>query len=314
MTQILVLGDIILDRYLDFRTVRRSPEADCPVVVCDNETLMAGGAAAVAAMCWHLGCEDVHLGGAIGATGSEKAWSLLYRSGCVVRHIPFITGRRVPTKTRHYLDGKQVFRVDAEDVTPMDDSVIDEVLDACPAEPNVILIADYCKGFVTPYLMQRVREQYRDVPVFVDPGRGRSFWFYERCSVLLPNRTEAQILQCPGEAVDASTANLLRNNLGLDAVILKLDKDGLILSCDDGTYHIPAEPTAFLDPCGAGDQVLAAMGVFIANGEPWYEAAALANRAAAIKCSKRGAVPATLAELGLSRKPQFGLEQHASSR
>jgi len=284
--KVLVIGDIILDHDVYLKTVRESPEGGgIPIVQRTGADLRLGGAGAVAVMAAALGA-DAWLSGILGDAGSEEMRdglaTALENSGVDITGIP-TECRNSTIKTRYFMDGTQTLREDCESTSPIPTTIVQQLKDAWPLA-DVVLIADYGKGVVTPLLMDFVRARFHDVPVIVDPARGADWERYRNVSCICPNRAE-------------SSEMVIRK--AIPRVLQKMDTNGIIFRDQtpevSDAWHFPSTcpPSELVDVCGAGDMVLAALGVFVAEGRSWVESARLANITAGLKCRQHGATPVT---------------------
>lgn len=288
MKRILVIGDVMVDIDQRFSSRRTSGEG-VPVVGQPQSTYRLGGAGAVATMVRGLGAE-AYLFGALGKDGTahdEIAVNLARGEGLKF-HFCLIDHRPTTLKQRIFVDDQQLFRQDAESLEPIGIDELTELQKGLPAEVDVVLVSDYGKGVVTPALMRLITGYYK-CPIIVDPACDADWEKYRGASCLTPNREEAG-----DHDIDAWV-----KTLGLQAIVLKRDRDGLLAFRTDTWEQLSVTSKCNFpnDVCGAGDMVLAAMGVAIAEGAPWLAAARFANEAAAVKCTKRGAVPVTREEI-----------------
>src|SRR5580704_3850426 len=179
-----------------------------------------------------------------------------------------------------------MLRVDHEDRRPLSDAMrrqIDLVVQAQLRRCDVVLVSDYDKGVCTPGLLASIIRGAKalGLRVLADPIRGHDYRKYHGCSALTPNRLEAglatnRVLNTVDEAFDA--AECLREKLDLEAAIVTLDKDGMALKHRDGRMkHFPTRPRQVYDITGAGDMVMAALGMALACGAGYEQAISLAN-------------------------------------
>jgi rfaE bifunctional protein kinase chain/domain len=298
---VLVLGDLILDWYWWGRASRLSPEAPVPVILKQRATSRAGGAANTAANLAALGA-GVEV---IGALGDDAAGAELRRvlresevGACSVLVTP---DRPTTTKTRIIALQQHVVRVDEEVTSPLSDdyalAVMDSVERLLPSADG-ILISDYAKGFLTPYLLQEViaRATTAGKPTFVDP-KGMDHTRYAGCSYLKPNRLELGLL----------TGSVLRNHedtleagrrllpqLGGSSLLVTEGEEGMTLfQAGGGEIYMPSLPRQVFDVTGAGDTVLATFALSILSGAPAKEALRLAVEAANIAVGTVGTATVT---------------------
>ena len=302
---VLVVGDLILDRYLWGSATRVSPEAPVLVVDVDREELRLGGAANVAHNVLALGAAPV-LAGVVGEDGAaERLRELLGSHG--VDGEPGVVAdgdRRTTLKTRIIAHHQQVLRADEETRGPLGPEVesrlwkrIESALDRADA----VLISDYGKGVVTPLLLTQLLPELarRGIPCVVDP-KEEHFLRYLGVTVITPNVAEAS--QAWGRRIrsDAELAEAgfgLRDRLGAHAVLITRGEQGMSLFTAEGHTHFPTRAQHVYDVTGAGDTVVAAIGAALAARAPLPEACVLANHAAGLVVSELGTAAARASAL-----------------
>lgn len=307
---ILVVGDLMLDRYMEGSVDRISPEAPVPVLRHTASREMLGGAGNVAANIASLGgkVELVSLIGADpdGGTVREllKGWGV---SGGGLIQSPF---RPTSVKTRFIALGQQVLRHDWEDISSADQTEEQALLkayDARLAAADIVVLSDYGKGAVSAAIAAAVIRSARAAGkrVLVDP-KNTDYRVYTGASAVTPNRKE--LAEASGMAIsdDASVETAcakLIATCGLEAVLATRSEDGLsVIRSGHAPVHIPTEAQEVFDVSGAGDTVVAALALGLACGLDWPDAAALANAAAGIVVGKRGTAQVTMDELQSRRR------------
>jgi D-beta-D-heptose 7-phosphate kinase/D-beta-D-heptose 1-phosphate adenosyltransferase len=291
---VVVVGDLMLDRYLIGTVDRVSPEAPVPVVLVEAERHAAGGAANVAANVTALGaaCELV------GCVGADPEGDLL--RDALAEHAIGVEGLvRTPTrcttvKTRVLAQRHQIVRVDREIDTEVDAeiacSLAEEVrrrAGACDA----VVVQDYDKGVLVSTVIGAIREVVEggSIPWVVDPKR-RRFYAYAGATVLKPNARE--LGDALGEAVradDPSWMEATRARLGCEHLLVTLGDRGMALQSRSlPLTTLPAVARDVFDVSGAGDTVTAVVALALAAGATAREAASLANHAAAVEVGKSG--------------------------
>ena len=294
MRSLIVAGDVILDRYWWGESTRLSPEAPVPVVRKQRTTVRAGGAANTAANLVSLGA-GVTLLGVIGADAEARELRMvLEQSGIQSLLVESLLvedpARPTTSKTRIVAGHQQVVRVDEEDTAPLPESLAERVMKSFRATlPTVqaVVLSDYAKGFLTPFLVVRMIEAARvaNVPVFIDP-KGADYKHYAGCTLLKPNRLELGILvQRPvrnhEETLIAGRA--LRSLLPGTSILVTEGADGMTLFATDGSEeHAGSVRQQVFDVTGAGDTVLAVVAISLCSGASHSEALDLASRAAGI--------------------------------
>jgi D-beta-D-heptose 7-phosphate kinase/D-beta-D-heptose 1-phosphate adenosyltransferase len=302
---VLVVGDVILDRYLWGRATRVSPEA--PVLVVDVETdeLRLGGAANVAHNVRALGAVPL-LCGLIGddAAGSDCARLLAERQVDVAPGIVRDPRRRTTLKTRIIAHQQQVLRADEESKEPAGEAAQETLWKRIGASLGRIqgaIVSDYGKGVVTPELLERLLPELamRGIPCAVDP-KEEHFFRYRGVTVITPNVAEAS--QAWGRRIRDEEALLeagfgLRERLSSRSVLITRGEEGMSLFTAEGHTHFPTRAREVYDVTGAGDTVVAVMGASLAAGATLPEACVLANHAAGLVVAHVGTAAASRADL-----------------
>lgn len=290
----MVVGDVMLDRYLLGDTDRLSPEAPVPVVHVRETRVALGGAANVAANVAALGAE-VRLVGVVGddthgnSIRAELAQQRLADDGLLT-----LAGRPTTTKTRVVARTQQIVRIDEEVETLLEGPELARLTALALAAldgADALLLEDYNKGALARDLIREVIDaaRHRGVPVIVDP-KFRQFFDYSGATVFKPNRRELEAAL--GAAVDLAHRDALPEalgRLGVDNLLVTLGAEGMVLVTNDGVVtHIPSLAREVFDVSGAGDTVTAWVGTMLAAGASLKEAALLATYAAGIEVGKAG--------------------------
>jgi rfaE bifunctional protein kinase chain/domain len=293
-SRVVVVGDIMLDRYLVGETERLSPEAPVPVVTVRERHAALGGAANVAANVAALGARCL----LVGTVGDDVDGAAIRQELAVARledrHVLTVAGRPTTSKTRIIARSQQIVRIDDEVETLLDGADLERLVriarDAL-ADADALLLEDYNKGALPPALIAAVMEiaRRRGIPVVVDP-KFRQFFEYAGATVFKPNRRELE--SALGAAVDLQNGNALPDvltRLKVDNLLVTLGAEGMVLVMKDGsTTHIPSMARDIYDVSGAGDTVTAWLGSALAAGASVREAAQLANYAAGVEVGKSG--------------------------
>ncbi|WP_457852423.1 D-glycero-beta-D-manno-heptose-7-phosphate kinase [Sabulicella rubraurantiaca] len=299
--RVVVLGDVMLDRFLYGEARRLSPEAPVPVVRLGRRDSMAGGAGNVARNLEALGGEPALLALAGNdAEGGELA-SLLGPAARLVRR----PGRRTTVKLRVIAARQQVVRVDEEQERPADtaeeEALIQALADVLPGAAALVL-SDYAKGVLTPRLCAEAITMARaaGVPCLVDP-KGRDFGRYAGADLLTPNAAElAEATGMPvgTDAEAEAAARALLERVPVGAVLATRSEKGMLLVPRNGAAaSVPAQAREVFDVSGAGDTAIATLALSVANGRDLEEAMRLANAAAGIVVGKLGTATCSAAEL-----------------
>ena len=293
-SRVVVIGDIILDRYLVGETDRLSPEAPVPVVTLRERKSALGGAANVAANVAAMGARCF----LVGVVGDDADGASIRQELAVARlddrHVLAIAGRPTTSKTRIIARSQQIVRIDDEVDTLLEGSDLARLIAAARealADADALLLEDYNKGALAPDLIVAVMEvaKRRGIPIVVDP-KYRQFFEYAGATVFKPNRRELE--SALGAAVDLQNGNTLPEvltRLQVDNLLVTLGAEGMALVTKDGTVtQIPSIARAIYDVSGAGDTVTAWLGTALAAGASVREAAQLANYAAGVEVGKQG--------------------------
>lgn len=319
--RVLVVGDVMLDRYLWGQVSRISPEAPVPVLHLEQETQVAGGAANVARNLAGLGVR-VALAGVTGDDAGRAALlSLLAADGIDTGDILIATDRGTITKTRVIGNHQQMLRIDQERaiaLTPADRQRLLAAVTCRIPGLDALLLSDYAKGVlgaeVCAVLIKAAR--IAGVPVVVDP-KGKDFTRYTGASLITPNRGELALATGTDpqdrEALVSAGARL-RRDLGLDLLALTLSEQGMVLVDAEGARDIPAVAREVFDVSGAGDTVIATFAAGLAAGLGHLDTAHLANLAAGVVVGHVGTAPITCGELLAAICNEQALEQGAKVR
>lgn len=303
--KILVVGDLILDRYIRGDVERISPEAPIPVLRVTHQETRLGGAASVANNLAVLEA-DVTCCGSLGDDEPARQFrQLLDARGIDDAGVVIDESRRTTVKTRMIAHVQHVLRVDEEDTSPVGDKVRAKIIDFLKknvAGFDIVLVSDYAKGLITTPLMEHVVNICRKAGkrVLVDPARIEDYSLYRGVSVITPNRAETELatgMKIPPEGPTDAAKKLL-DELDLRAVVVTLDRDGMALCERDGKFRMfPTKTRAVYDVTGAGDMVLSVLGLTLAAGGSFADAIGLANVAGGLEVERIGAAPLTRKEI-----------------
>ncbi|MEY3485685.1 MAG: hypothetical protein RLZZ586_1412 [Pseudomonadota bacterium] len=296
--RLLVVGDVMLDRYWFGDTGRISPEAPVPVVQVAKIDERLGGAANVARNASALGAKTTILG-VIGQDEAGKRVEQLLQESGVQSQLQ--ADSKVPTtvKLRVIARQQQLIRLDFEE-TPSQNS-LDEKLkrfETLLPQVDVVILSDYGKGALEQVSAMIALAKANKKLVLVDP-KGDAYSKYKGATVLTPNRSELRqvIGQWSDEADLTKRAQSLRQELELSALLLTRSEEGMTLFTEKGTEHVRAQAREVFDVSGAGDTVIATLAVAMAAGWPLERAMALANRAGGIVVGKLGTATVSAEEL-----------------
>lgn len=297
--QVMVVGDVMLDRYWHGATARISPEAPVPVVQVQQTEERAGGAGNVALNIAALG-GGVSLLGVVGV--DEAATSLAAQLSAARVHCDFqvAEGRPTITKLRVISRHQQLIRMDFEQPFAAEDSrQLLARLQAGLPHVGVVVLSDYNKGALD--CVQRMIEVARaaNVPVLVDP-KGTDFSRYRGATLLTPNLHEFELVvgACADEAELVRKGQQLVQDLSLSALLVTRGEHGMtLLRHGEPEMHLPAQAREVFDVTGAGDTVIAALAAALAAGASLPDAVALANVAAGLVVAKLGTASVSGPEL-----------------
>ncbi|MBF0267542.1 MAG: D-glycero-beta-D-manno-heptose-7-phosphate kinase [Alphaproteobacteria bacterium] len=293
---VLVVGDVMLDRYVYGDAVRISPEAPIPVLSIDHENAMLGGAGNVVRNLAAIGARAEFVT-AIGddASGREVRHLLEQENGVTPR-LAVEAARKTSIKTRFCAGNQQLLRADRETVGPLSKGGQDDVLEAVARglkDSRILLLSDYGKGVLSPALLPQLIELARCAgrPVVADP-KGVDFSRYRGATLLTPNRRElAEATHMPVKSDEdvVAAAKHLMAACGVLNVLVTRSQDGMTLVESSGAvHHLKAEAREVFDVSGAGDTVIATLSAALGAGLPLVSAARLANAAAGIVVGKVG--------------------------
>jgi len=317
----LVIGDVMLDRYVYGDVERISPEAPVPILAIEREIAVPGGAGNVVRNLTALGAAVAF----ISVVGDDQAGSDL--TGLIggqpnIEPWLLVQGGRITTlKTRFLSAGQQLLRTDREETSPVHPRLAERLVriarDAMAAT-SVTVLSDFGKGLLTgevpTQLIAAAREAGR--PIIVDP-RGSDYARYAGADVIVPNRTdlaEATGMRVDGEAAVVAAATALRQRHGFGAVLVTRGNDGMTLLDDAGARHYPAEAVEVYDIAGAGDTAVATLAAGIGAGLELPVAVRFANVAAGIVVGKVGTAVARQSDLLAALAPQTGAMRKIVSR
>ncbi len=310
-TNVLVIGDVMLDRYTYGEVTRISQEAPVPILAIEREVALPGGAGNVVRNLTALGAATAF----ISVVGDDQAGSDL--TGLVggqpnVEPWLLVQGGRTTTlKTRLIAAGQQLLRADREQTDPIHPKLADRLIriavDAMAAT-SVTVLSDYGKGVLSADVPARLVEAAKKTgrKLIVDP-RGSDFGRYAGADVVMPNRQElsaAARMPVETEAQIVAAASWLLRQHGFGAVVVTRGNDGMTLVDANGSQHFPAEAADVFDTSGAGDTALAALGAALAAQLDLSVAVRLANLAAGISVGKVGASVVREADFLAALTPQ----------
>ena len=309
--RVLVVGDLMLDRYVWGDAERISQEAPVILLHADRREERLGGASSVATMLRALGAR-VTLSGVVGNDfDGARIRQMLTDLGIDREGVINDPDRPSTVKERYigraqHRHPQQMLRVDYEDRSALSLDMAGQltgVLHQLVRKVDIVLVSDYDKGVCTPQVMAGMIAEARalGLRVLVDPLRGTDYRKYHGSTAITPNRLEASLAtgrRLHGTADIMEAAGQLQEHLDLEAAIITLDKDGMALKHRDGRQKILAtRPRQVYDITGAGDMVLSVLGMALAAGADYEAAIALANVAGGLEVEKIGVATVTRDEI-----------------
>ena len=301
--RILVIGDLILDRYIWGKVNRISPEAPVPIVEVTSENFLLGGASNVANNIVSLGGHATIVGVAGHDRGGEILRKMLEQRGIRCEGV-FWSSRPTTVKTRVVAHSQQVVRFDREEKAKVDGKVLKGLLGYIHSEisgHDAVIVSDYKKGVVSTELIGEVLKQAKPKKIFVsvDPKVGH-FHCYKNVSLITPNVVEASIasgMEIKDEKSLVAAGRSLLRKISCDAVLITRGEQGMSLFRKDKVVHIPTVAKNVYDVTGAGDTVIAAFTLAYATGSSMEEAAVIANHAAGVVVGEVGTAVVTTEQL-----------------
>lgn len=317
-TQILVVGDLMLDRFVEGKVERISPEAPVPVVRVTKESNHLGGSGNVVLNIRDLGGNALPIGLIGTDRPGEEMKEVLAKNQIDMSGLLSEPDFPSIQKTRIVAHRQQICRVDRE----MEDPPKAEILERLQARTlkmlssaHGLIISDYGKGAITPGLIDAINAQPNRCYVSVDP-KDKNFSAYHKVDILTPNKSEAERMS----DIKIRDLNSLRqagqkilSTLQANQLLITLGEHGMALFHDGAQLtYIPTEAREVFDVSGAGDTVIATFTLAIASGASAIEAALLANAAAGVVVAKRGTATLNQQELKVALDP--ALESFAKGR
>lgn len=313
-TRVLVIGDVMLDRYIWGDVERISPEAPVPVVRMAHRSDQPGGAANVAMNVAGLGAK-VTLCGFAGQDEERATLEACLDKAGVTAQLTAVASHPTTSKLRILGGRQQILRLDVEKTKGYSQEAYAALLASVRAAlPTVraVVLSDYAKGVLSEEVCRAVIDAAHaaGVPVLVDP-KHRDFSRYRGATTICPNLQELSNVTdiAPRETEHLlAAAEAMLPSLDLEYLTVTLSEKGIAVVRTDGTHMFPAVARQVFDVSGAGDTVIATLALSLASGLPIEAAIALANIAAGIVVSKVGTVPVTRDELITSLMPEIELQ------
>jgi D-beta-D-heptose 7-phosphate kinase/D-beta-D-heptose 1-phosphate adenosyltransferase len=306
---VLVVGDVMLDRYLFGGTSRISPEAPVPVVHVRQNEDRAGGAANVASNLSRLGIKTTLLG-VVGDDDEAAALEAAMRRSNVSCSFTSVAGWPTITKTRVQSRGQQLIRLDREEPVPSGSEALTRSLEKQLESASAVILSDYGKGSLDDVAAMIAVCRKAGVPVFVDP-KGSDFDKYKGATLITPNQGEFDAVAGASDSDDDMVVRARDMMAGLDLealLVTRSEKGMLLIDGDEEPVFLSTRAREVYDVTGAGDTVIAVLAGALAAGQNLSSAAALANLAAGLVVGKIGVASVTPSELrvALHRRGQGG--------
>jgi len=296
--RVLVVGDVMLDRYWFGEVERISPEAPVPVVLVRDSEERLGGAANVARNVAALGVQTSLLS-VVGDDEAGHRLGALLDESSIETHLHTDASLATTVKLRVLGRHQQLLRVDFENQPEAEvlAAKLGEYESLLPRH-DLVILSDYGKGGLTHITRMIALARAAGRRVLVDP-KGDDYTRYAGASMITPNRAELRevVGRWKSEADLEARAEKLRRDLGIDAVLLTRSEEGMTLFAQGSTWSIPAVAREVFDVSGAGDTVIAVLGAALGAGAELREAVTLANRAGSIVVGKLGTATVSYAEL-----------------
>lgn len=296
--RILVVGDVMLDRYWFGDVSRISPEAPVPIVLVEKREERLGGAANVARNTAALGAKTDLLG-VVGQDEAGDTVAALLKRSEIGDHLNRDPATSTIIKLRVIGRQQQLLRIDFEE--PPSDNILQNKLSQFRTllpQYDIIVLSDYAKGSLVDVAKMIAAAREAGKTVLVDP-KGDDFSRYAGATVLTPNKGELRRIvgnwKSEGELTEK--AQKLRTSLNIQVLLVTRSEEGMTLYSNAGVTHMPAQAREVFDVSGAGDTVIATLAAMMGEGLPIQEAAALANRAGGIVVGKLGTATVSRIEL-----------------
>lgn len=309
--QVLVVGDLMLDRYWHGATSRISPEAPVPVVKVGQSEDRIGGAGNVALNIAALGA-GASLVGIVGKDEAAETLSTRLLSAGIHADFQVSASKPTITKLRVISRHQQLLRLDFEDVFEAEDAdQLPQKVEQLLGNMGALILSDYAKGALQNSQALIASARRIGVPVLVDP-KGSNFEAYRGATLLTPNLSEfeAVVGACPNEQALVDKGAELLEQLDIEALLITRSERGMtLLRKDMPELHLPARAREVFDVTGAGDTVISVLATAIAAGAELPDAVAMANIAAGIVIGKLGTATVSMPELRRAISEEQGSER-----
>ncbi|WP_343188695.1 D-glycero-beta-D-manno-heptose-7-phosphate kinase [Buchnera aphidicola (Neophyllaphis varicolor)] len=301
--KIMIVGDIMLDKYWQGSIGRKSPEAQVPVVKINNSINQPGGAANVAMNIASLGKYSK----LIGITGNDNNALILKKilHKRIINNIICISKYKTITKLRILSDNKQIIRIDFEEnLNKFNNEIIYKKIKESIKNIKIVILSDYNKGTLNNIKKIINLTQKMCIPILIDP-KGADFKKYYGATILTPNLDEFELIvgKCKNENKMINKGMKLIRNLNLSALLITKSKEGMtLLQKNKKPVHFNAISKEALDVTGAGDTVISMIAISLINGNTLEQACFRANIAASMVVNKFGTSTVTNEEFNEQKK------------
>jgi len=299
--KVIVIGDVMLDKYLTGKIDRISPEAPVPIVSLQDREVRLGGAANVTLSIKALEAEPLLFSVIGNDENGESIKQLLKASQITSEFLIPSSHRKTTVKSRILASNQQILRVDEEDIHPLLASEEKQLKTSIAnyVEANkvsVIIFQDYNKGVLTNTLIKSIIEiaKTHDIPTVVDPKRD-NFWAFKGVTCFKPNLKEIKdalnIEIIPTEEKLENVHKVLHEKLGNSISLITLSEHGVYFGSEESSHLVATKSRKIVDVCGAGDAVVAIVSLCVANNIDPLKICLLANMAGGLVCERVGVVP-----------------------
>ena len=303
--KVLIVGDVMLDRYFWGTVSRISPEAPVPIINLEKTTFAAGGAANVAANIASLGANPFLIGIIGDDEGGRDLPDVLQKCNVSSDYLVKIEKRPTTTKTRVVAHHQQVVRIDDEHTNPLDvyqaENIQQKIQEVLP-NVDIVILSDYGKGCLCDSILTSTIEMGRKLkkPVLVDP-KGKNYLKYSGATLLTPNKGEAAAasgIEITNEVICQQVGEKLIQEVELESLLITLGEDGMrLFEKKTQSKHFPTLARKVYDVTGAGDTVIATLAVALGAGADLPTAAQIANAAAGLAVEQVGAATVKMFDL-----------------
>ncbi len=303
--RVLCVGDIMVDRYVYGKVDRISAEGPIPVMAYESESVMLGAVGNVARNVVALGGQATVIAIVGDDDGGNEVVRLIAEEEKLGADLVTVPGRRTTLKTRYVARGQQLLRADREDTGPLNESAIDQLIQAYQdalSECDVVVFSDYAKGCLSDDLLKAGIEAAKraGIPTIVDP-KSKDFTRYNGVSVIKPNSKELSLatgMVTKGAAAAVAAAEKTLHETSIGAVLVTRSEEGMsLVERDQPAFHSQEKSTEVFDVSGAGDTALASLALSMGAGASLPEATQLANKTCNIVIGKMGTAVVYASEL-----------------